>query len=378
MIDPRKRQLLQTLWTDGRLSRWELHQKTGITPTRVGAAADALLNEGLLRECTPEVIGSGRPRVPLEIDPARRHVIGLAIVPGKVEACRLGLRGTVIGRPLAKSVADPSKLADAGAALISKLRSTETLGVGVSIPGFVDPVERTSLFSSAMGGGPTATLAPIYRAAGNLPFVLENDMHALAARWLLTHRADQHHDVLLVYIADGRFGAAMLIAGRPNSGCAIGGNELGHSRFPIPTKKCFCGHTGCLERIVSTDFLQGQDRILKTSKSAARWPADSTLSDRIAKFEQTGNDLALDNVMGYLALALGNAVNFVRPHRLVLVSQFVRNVAFAQSMSRMTRAMVLPGMVERVAFDSWDQPARGSAETAAWLGMAELLYGGWN
>ena len=28
----------------------------------------------------------------LEIDPARRHVIGLALVPGKVEACRLGLR----------------------------------------------------------------------------------------------------------------------------------------------------------------------------------------------------------------------------------------------------------------------------------------------
>jgi predicted NBD/HSP70 family sugar kinase len=273
-------------------------------------------------------------------------VIGLALVPGKVEACRLGLRGTVIGRPLSKTVADPSKLVDAGAALLSKLRNTETLGVGVSIPGFVDPIERTSLFSSALGGGPTATLAPIYRAVGNLPIVLENDMHALAARWLLTHRADQQHDVLLVYIADGRFGAAMLIAGRPNSGCAIGGNELGHSRFPIATKKCFCGHTGCLERI--------------------------------AKFEQTGDDIALDNVMGYLALALGNAVNFVRPHRLVLVSQFVRNVTFAETMSRLTRAMVLPGMVERVSFDSWDQPARGSAETAAWLGMAELLYGGWN
>jgi hypothetical protein len=39
--------------------------------------------------------------------------------------------------------------------------------------------------------------------------------------------------------------------------------------------------------------------------------------------------------------------------------------------------MVLPGLVERVRFDLWDQPARGSAETAAWLAMAELLYGGW-
>jgi hypothetical protein len=27
--------------------------------------------------------------------------------------------------------------------------------------------------------------------------VLENDMHALAARWLLTHQAEQYEDVLL-------------------------------------------------------------------------------------------------------------------------------------------------------------------------------------
>src|SRR3984957_14941460 len=130
MLEPRNQQLVQTLWTDGSMSRWELHQRTGITPTRVGAAIDVLLKEGLVRECTPKVLGSGRPRVPLEIDPARRHVIGLALVPGKAEACRLGLRGTVIGRPLAKAVADPSKLVDAGAALLEQLRTSETLGVG--------------------------------------------------------------------------------------------------------------------------------------------------------------------------------------------------------------------------------------------------------
>ena len=35
-------------------------------------------------------------------------------------------------------------------------------------------------------------------------------------------------------------------------------------------------------------------------------------------------------------------------------------------------------MVDRVRFDLWDEPGAGSAETAAWLAMAELLYGGWN
>jgi predicted NBD/HSP70 family sugar kinase len=377
MIEPRKRRIVQTLWTDGRLSRWELHQRTGITPTRVGAAADALLREGLLRECTPEVLGSGRPRVPLEIDPSSRHVIGLALVPGKAEVCRLGLRGTVIGRPIAKEVHQPSQLVDAGAALLSKLRSAETLGVGVSVPGFVDPVERTIIFSSALGGGPATSLAPVFQAAGELPVVVENDMHALAARWVLTHRAEQHHDVLLVYIDDGRMGAAILVDGRPNSGCAIGGNELGHSRFPIPTRKCFCGHTGCLERIISSEFLLDNNGSVRRSR-ASHVGEEAMLPQRIAAFEKTGNDPALDKMVSYMALALSNAINFVRPHRLVLVSRFFRNVVFGEAVTQLTRAMVLPGLAELVNYDLWDQPARGSAETAAWLSMAELLFGGWN
>lgn len=170
----------------------------------------------------------------------------------------------------------------------------------------------------------------------------------------------------------------MLINGRPNSGCAIGGNELGHSRFPISTKKCFCGHTGCLERIVSTDFLEEKDRAAKTAKSGTKSSRSGTLQDRLAMFEKTGDDPTLDKIVAHLAMALSNAINFVRPHRLVVVSEFVRNVTFRETLSQLTRAMVLPGLVERTRFDFWDQAARGSAETAAWLGMAELLYGGWN
>ena len=51
-------------------------------------------------------------------------------------------------------------------------------------------------------------------------------------------------------------GSALLIDGRPNRGCVTGANELGHTRLPVETDICFCGHPGCLERIVSTEFLR--------------------------------------------------------------------------------------------------------------------------
>src|SRR5258706_450570 len=80
-------------------------------------------------------------------------------------------------------------------------------------------------------GGGTLSLKSVDDAAGARPVLLENGMPALAARWLLTHGAQADQEVLLVSIDDGRLGAAILSDGRPNRGCAIGGNELGHTRF---------------------------------------------------------------------------------------------------------------------------------------------------
>jgi predicted NBD/HSP70 family sugar kinase len=372
VIEARQRQVFRVLWNEGRLSRSELHARTGMTPNGIGVLAEAMLRDGLLRECPAATTGAGRPRVPLEIDPSRRHVIGLSLEPGCAQVCRLGLSGTLLERIHSKNCDDPSKLVQTAAGLLRRHKSNQTLGAGVSVTGFVDPAERTILFSSALGGGPSADLSPVYDASNGVPIVLENDMHALAARWLLTHRADHNQDVLLVWINDGRLGAAMLINGRPNRGCATGGNELGHTRFLVETERCYCGHMGCLERIVSSRFLADRDAGRRGATS------QQSLLHRTAAFQRTGADPALDQMTELLACGLANVVNFVRPHRLVLVSPFTRFPAYGNALIRLARGLVLPQLVERVHFDLWDQGGAGSAETAAWLAMAELLYGGWN
>ena len=167
-------------------------------------------------------------------------------------------------------------------------------------------------------------------------------------------------------------GAAILVNGRPNRGCATGANDLGHTRFFVETARCFCGYTGCVERIVSTPFLSRQDELFAKPKSSL------SLIERAERFGALGDDPSLDEVIKYLTCSLANAVNFVRPHRLVLVSNFTRFPAFGDTLLRLTRAMVLPQLADRVQLDLWDEPGAGSAETAAWLAMAELLWGGWN
>jgi hypothetical protein len=52
--------------------------------------------------------------------------------------------------------------------------------------------------------------------------------------------------------------------------------------------------------------------------------------------------------------------------------------AFVDRLLRATRQQLLPGLVDRVRIDLWDQPADASAENAGWLALAPLYIHGWN
>lgn len=361
MIPARQRSLLQALWRSGRLSRWELHERTGIRPNTIGADAAALLSAGIIREDFARSPSRGRPRVPLEIDPVGRHVIGLAIRPGKAEIARLNLLGAPLEAPVSRSANEPHALMSATAELLRQRIDEQSLGVGLSVPGFVDPTTHSILFSAVTRHAGSFSLDPVYHAADDKPVVLENDMHALAARWLLAHDAEQHEDVLLIYLGDGMLGAALLIGGRPNRGCVTGANELGHVRLPVETEICYCGQPGCLERICSSRFLGGGD--------------GPTLVERAQNFD--GNDAAMNRMIDLLAIGFSNELNFTRVNRLVLVGELTRYKPFIEALVEATRRRMMAQLAERVRFDLWEQPAIGMAETAGWLSLASLYYEGW-
>jgi predicted NBD/HSP70 family sugar kinase len=377
LIDSRQREFLRHIWRENRLSRWELHQLTGVNPNSVGAEAAALLEMGILREAPPEPVGQGRPRVPLEIDTIARDVVGLALSPGQVDVARLNLRGQLLGSTQSKTVDDVGELVATAQRLLKNTIRDPTLAVGISSPGFLDPEHKAILFSSVVRTHQPLDVQSLYDAADGRPIVFENDMHALAVRWLLTHQAEQTQDVLLAYIGDGRLGAALLIEGRPNRGCLIGANELGHTRFKVEVERCYCGQVGCLERICSSAFLNGvSGRSSNDGTNKEHDRRTGSLFERIALYD--GNDERLDQMLELLACGLSNAVNFVRPNRLVLVSELARYPAFNDRLLREIRAGVLFELVDRVRIDVWDQPGAVSAETAGWLALAGLYQEGWN
>jgi len=177
------------------------------------------MKSGLVRERASDPSSGGRPRVPLEIDPSTRHVVGLAISPGSVEVARVGLRGQLLSAPMVQEVKSSANIVKAACRLVDKVLNRQSLAIGVSVTGFVDPDHGDILFSSSTTGLGTVSLKTLYTLAGKLPVFLGNDMHACAMRWMLTHRAQVAQDVLLVGLSDGAVGASLLIDGRPNRGC---------------------------------------------------------------------------------------------------------------------------------------------------------------
>jgi predicted NBD/HSP70 family sugar kinase len=365
LFDPRQRQVFRRIFAGPPVNRLELARLLGLTPNVAGSIAASMIDSGLLRECAPAVKGRGRPRIPLEVDTARRRILGVALYSGAVELAHVNLRGQLLSPAQPIPVNEPGKLVKAAARAIAKQLTPDHLAIGLSVTGFLDPDQKRILLSSAIAGQRDGDLTPIVESAGQTPLLMQNDMHALAARWLLTqpHAPAHTEDILLILLSDSQVGATILIGGKPNAGCVLGGNELGHMRFPIVTDRCFCGHTGCLERIFSSEYAR------------ARLGLVGTLPHMIERYDGKRGPMA--DLIGLLATGISNVANFLRPHRVVLVSPYTRHPVFTNELLKQTRGRLLEALSERVRIDLWEQPASTPAETAAYLPLAALNLEGW-
>jgi predicted NBD/HSP70 family sugar kinase len=359
ILNARESYFLSLIRRHGALSRRELHEQTRLRPNTVGELAAGMIERGLLREGEPEIGGPGRPRQPLEIDPLKRRVVGLAFEPGQVSACELSLNGVRIGAPHEHRVHDPEELVSEAVSLVRELCNERTLALGISTTGFVDPQTRSILTSSATQRRSPTRIGDVYAAAAGCPVVLENDMHAQATCWLLNQDVDTREDILLIDLRDGAIGSALLVGGRANRGCIIGGNELGHTRFFVDTEQCYCGHKGCLERICSSEYLRriGNDPAAVLDKALDR---------------RDSSDPALAEIIRHLSMGIANAINFIRPNRVVLAGQLTTHAAFCKDLLASVRALLLAPLAERVRIEVWDKPPVPAADAAAWLGLAAI------
>ncbi|WP_432560830.1 ROK family protein [Kineococcus sp. SYSU DK003] len=192
-------------------------------------------------------------RVGLDIGGTKIDGVALASGPGAGEVLAAARRAT------------PSGVADvvaAAAALVAELVAglvtagpVDLEGIGVGIPGLVDPIAGTvrSAVNLGFGPDPVDLAGLLRRAVGGVPVVVENDVNATAvgAHALLAPPGD-----LAVLSLGTGLAAGLVVGGELLRGATGAAGEIGHLALDPGGHPCACGQRGCLETVAAGSALQ--------------------------------------------------------------------------------------------------------------------------
>lgn len=146
--------------------------------------------------------------------------------------------------------AGPDAVVGEVTALIAELAAASpAAGVGLVVPGIVDPAGGRAVFSANVGFR-DLPLRDLVRDAVGLPVLLEHDVYAAGVAERAVGAAAGIDDHLVAVIGTGIAGV-LHVAGRPVRGALGVAGELGHVPVWPGGEHCPCGQRGCLERYAS-------------------------------------------------------------------------------------------------------------------------------
>ena len=235
------------------ISRAEIARETDLQRSTISAIVEDLKTEGLVEEVGEGESTGGRRPTMLKLRAAGPIALGVSITPTCTTIATSDLAGRVIDQE--------EFLTDANTTLkqvIDVVRNfTERYkgsieGVGVSLPGLVDPSTGTALYIPYFLWRDLPISEMISNAVG-LPVVIDNDAYAIALAELWFGRPEvlNARDFILVLVAEG-VGTGIIFDGQVYRGQRGAAGEFGHmvigSGAPVP---CSCGSDDCWEAFSS-------------------------------------------------------------------------------------------------------------------------------
>ncbi|MBQ0995571.1 ROK family transcriptional regulator [Streptomyces sp. RK62] len=325
--------VLQRLYFDGPLSRFELGPATGLSSGSVSNVVAELIGDGLVEEAGSVDSDGGRPRILLRVAPGSGHMIGVDVGETRVRIGLFDLTLTELARAerpleqqryevdgIVRHVRDgiAEVLADAAIA------PERLLGVGIGVPGIV---ERTPALGAVVHGQTigwdAVPLERLLRDGSELPdsvpYFIDNGARTLgqAEMWFGAGRGAGNALVVLFGSGVG----ACLVTPEVEHGRAV---EWGHLTVRVRGRRCRCGALGCLEAYAGAESLlarwfeaggtapEGADEetALSVMLSGA-YPADGSTADPVAL-------ALLEETAEYVGAGLSDLINLFQPERILI------------------------------------------------------------
>ena len=235
------------------ISRAEIARETDLQRSTISAIVEDLKTEGLVEEVGEGESTGGRRPTMLKLRAAGPIALGVSITPTYTTIATSDLAGRVIDQEEFPTDAQKtlSQLIDVVRAFTQRYKGSIE-GVGVSLPGLVDPSTGTALYIPYFLWRDLPISEMISDAVG-LPVVIDNDANAIALAELWFGRPEvlNARDFILVLVAEG-VGTGIIFDGQVYRGQRGAAGEFGHmvigSGAPVP---CSCGSDDCWEAFSS-------------------------------------------------------------------------------------------------------------------------------
>lgn len=238
------------------ISRAEIARETALQRSTVSTIVEDLKSDGLIEESGEGESTGGRRPTLLRLRAAGAMAIGVDITPSCTTIATSDLGGHVLEREEFPHIEQPERLyarvIESVRRLAAKAGERKIEGVGVSLPGLVDPDSGRAVYIPWFNWRDWPIAAEISAATG-LDVIVDNDANAaaLAALWFGRQELREARDFIMVLVAEG-IGTGIVVDGQIYRGERGGAGEFGHmivgERGPVA---CSCGNHDCWEAFAS-------------------------------------------------------------------------------------------------------------------------------
>jgi predicted NBD/HSP70 family sugar kinase len=245
--------VLELVRTRQPISRADLARVSGLQPSTISAIAEQLIQEKWVTEGAAARRPRGRRPTLLSLN-GDMVILVADIRPNQAIVAVVDLNGRFLERETLPMVADPERGVQVLIACMKRMQAFHTNrsfeGIGLSLPGRVDPVEQKLILSPNL---PWSGFDIKQAIEKEIPLQVEMDNAAnaclLSELWF--GRMDGIRNAVLVTISEG-VGTAILANGDLVTGRAGLAGEFGHIPIDPSGPKCSCGRSGCWELYASS------------------------------------------------------------------------------------------------------------------------------
>ena len=255
----------------------------------------------------------------------QEHYVGVELCASTARAALVSASGEVVARRESAFAAED--IAAQVARLVAELRDASparVAGVGVGLPGLVNPQTGRVVISSDLPAVVRGDLRAELSAATGLPVTLDNDANAGAMGEYTSGAGRGSRNMFYVTIGTG-IGGAIIIDGKLWRGASGFAGEFGHITIDPEGVECTCGNVGCLETVASAPNIvrRTHERLLRDSTSSLSrlgLNKDFTAAD-IAHAARDGDDFAalmMERTGRSIGTAIAAVINLLNPERIVM------------------------------------------------------------